>query len=136
MDRNVDQAANYLDEDNILSILNDYLINAFDLYEGNVIEGLSYTMFNVEVLYGMRKDYTVTLFTVLELLEKINKRTPTDKEDIKEMKYWEEKLEIQIKENGINVSKLRSIVGSTIKSNLQIINNYISEKENNNKNRP
>ncbi|AMM95773.1 hypothetical protein UP17_25400 (plasmid) [Peribacillus simplex] len=132
MEWNVDQDADYLDEDYILNILNDYLINAFDLYEGEVIEGLSYTMYNVEVLYGMRKDYTVVLFTVLELLEKIKERTSLKNDDIRDLNYWEQKLKIHTKENGIDMDKLRVIVRRTIAKNLNRIHYYISNKNNNN----
>lgn len=119
------QKTKYYNESYILSVINDYLINAYDLFDGQVIDGLSYTMYNVEVIYDIRKDYTTVLFIVLQLLEKINKYYVIKEGEEKELSYWKEKLTVLINENMINYQNLEIKVKNSIEKNFSEIKSYI-----------
>ncbi|GED63288.1 hypothetical protein [Lysinibacillus fusiformis] len=129
-----DQAIKYYSEEFILNIINDYLVNAFELYDGELIEGLSFTMHNVKVIYDNGKYRAITLYVVMYLLEtlvfeKINYLYSLDEKD---WLYWKEKLYILFKENEINTEELEREVIRSIKNNLNEIVNYISEFRNDN----
>ena len=52
-------------EDYVLELVEDYLENV-DLYDGNMLEGLAYTLNQFE---ESQKEYALALFAALEILE-------------------------------------------------------------------
>ena len=132
MDNN--QVIEYYNEEFILSIINDYLINTFDLYDGQLIDGLSFTMYNVEVIYDNGKHYAITLYVVVHLLEDLvfKKISNHYAYDDKDWIYWKEKLNILIKENVINTERLEGEVNRSIEHNYDEIVSYILQYGNDN----
>jgi hypothetical protein len=127
-----DQVIELYTEEFILNVVNEYLINTFDLYDGQLIDGLSFTMYNVEVIYEERKYYTITLFVVISLLGILvsKKIIPSYTLENRDLVYWNEKLYLLIKENVINIEKLEREVSRSIENNFNEIVNFISDFRN------
>lgn len=107
-------------EEEIFEILENYLSDAFELFGGSMIEGLSYTMHNAESMYDQRKGYAITLFAILELLDdsRVQNHMTLSQKDKDDLRYWNQKLNILVLENGIDANKLQTETKSIISAHM------------------
>ena len=118
-------------EDFYIETINEYLINVYELYDGNLIEGLSYTMYNVKNTYENQKFYALTLFVLYNLLNEllsINK-IRIYPEEAEHINFWLWKLDILIYENYISILETGPNIINIIQKNEDEIINYIREHQ-------
>lgn len=110
---------NFYEKDYILNLIGDYLLNV-DLYEGNMIQTLSYTLHHFE---HYNKEYPIILLSAIKLIEynKIKEVYKLSKRDQDDLDFWKKKCKISLMEHSLKEEKLKEVIQEVIEMHVSEI---------------